>query len=112
MKKSLLIFVCLFLSLSSSAFSMESQGSTTQSDVHQKACQNVFSLINLDLSFMSPRAAVSDVSVSDQKALDNKKGATVAISNKKEAAQTPEPPKNRTSLFRIDLLHMFKIQIL
>lgn len=113
MKKNLLIVICLFLSFAGRAFSTEIQNSPMQSDIKQKACQNIFSLINIDLSVMSPRAAVTDVSVPDSKNADtNKKGAIEPIANKQEIKQPNITPKSKTSLFRIDLLHIFKIQIL
>lgn len=114
MKKILLIVMCLFLSFTGRAFAADLKNAPEDFDLKQKACQNIFSFINIDLSFMSPRAAVADVSVPDAKPADNKKGATIAISAKKEVSPSlpPTPPKNKTSLFRIDLLHIFKIQIL
>lgn len=126
MKKNLLVVLCLFL-LSNAAFSAETKGQAMESEIKQKACQNVFSLINIDLSFMSPRAAVADVIAPNSPCPMCKKDAVMPIANKKEAMPQPAPsakcslpeppasptkPKNRTSFFRIDLLGMFKIQIL
>lgn len=112
MKKNLLLVLCLFLVMSGKAFSAEIKNQPQEMEVRQKACQNVFSLINIDLSLMSPRAAVADVSVPDPKVANNKKDSIVPISNKTETKQPTEISKNRTSLFRIDLFHIFKIQIL
>jgi len=115
MKKNLLIVACLFM-IAGQAFSTEIANSPTNMDLKQKACQNVFSLINIDLSVMSPRAAVADVSTTEPKAPDNRKGAIVPITNKPEPRHEmtppPAPQKNKTSLFRLDLLHIFKIQVL
>jgi len=117
MKKNLLIIACLFLTLANQAQSTEISNSPTNAEVKQKACQNVFSLINIDLSVMSPRATVADVSVPTPMAPDARKGAIVPISNRPpeprpEMTPPPAPQRNKTSLFRLDLLHIFKIQVL
>lgn len=117
MKKNLLVTLCLLLSLSSVAFAADTKIQPTETEIKQKACQNVFSLINIDLSFMSPRAAVADVNTPPSCPMP--KGGIVPITNKK-CMMTPPPPappvkpvqKNKTSFFRIDLLGLFKIQIL
>lgn len=117
MKKNLLVTLCLLLSLSSVAFAADTKIQPTETEVKQKACQNVFSLINIDLSFMSPRAAVADVNTPPPCPMP--KGGIVPLSNK-NGIMTPPPPaqpvkptqKNKTSFFRIDLLGIFKIQIL
>lgn len=120
MKKKLLITLCLLLSLNSVTLASDIKPQPMDTEVKQKACQNVFSLINIDLSFMSPRAAVADVNVPEQKPIAGKNGV-VPIANKKEIMPPPPAnimppppmqPKNKTSLFRIDLLGLFKIQIL
>lgn len=128
MKKSLLIAMCL-LTLSGQAFAAQLQNTPQEMELKQKACQNVFSFINIDLSLMSPRGAAADVNVAnsantnsnDKKSIE----PVVPISNKQCAKQPcscpscasvppPSIPKqqNKTSLFRIDLLHIFKIQVL
>lgn len=113
MKKRILVTVFLFLSLAGQAFSAEVQSKqTNNSDINQKACQNVFSFINIDLSVMSPRAAAADISVTDAKVTNDKKNNIVPIADKKEVKPQPKDSKNKTSLFRIDLLHIFKIQIM
>jgi hypothetical protein len=124
MKKNLLIAACLFLGLSSQAFAVESQNVPTNTEIEQKACQNVFSFINIDLSLMSPRGTAADVNVvnSANSSFSDQKDAIVPVSNKQEIKQpcacafkSQEPAKaskNKTSLFRIDLLHIFKIQIM
>jgi len=112
MKKNLLIVACLILGLGAQAFSAEVQNSPTNTEIEQKACQNVFSFINIDLSVASPRATVSDVSISDIKPADSKSSGIVPIANKTEVKQGQTSQKNKTSLFRLDLLHIFKIQIL
>lgn len=125
MKKNLLIVLCLFLSLSSIAFAADTKIQPTETEVKQKACQNVFSLINIDLSFMSPRATVADVNTPPCPMPS--KGGIVPISDKTGKVMPPpaagrfappappastSPAKNKTSFFRIDLLGIFKIQIL
>lgn len=122
MKKNLLIALCLLLSLNSIALASDTKIQPTETEVKQKACQNVFSLINIDLSFMSPRAAVADVNTPPCPMPP--KGGIVPITNKKgmvmppppserfAPASPPTPAKNKTSFFRIDLLGLFKLQIL
>lgn len=119
MKKNFLIALCLLLSLNSIAFAADTKIQPTETEIKQKACQNVFSLINIDLSFMSPRAAVADVNTPPCPMPP--KGGIVPISDKKGKVMPPPPAgrfappapvKNKTSFFRIDLLGLFKIQIL
>lgn len=122
MKKKLLITAVLLLCLVGKTFAADAKTQNMEYEVKQKACQNAFSFINIDMSFMSPRATAADVSLNDSKLVDTKKDGSVPIANKKDAKPCvrPEvkPPmpmpeyKNKTSLFRIDLLHIFKIQIL
>lgn len=118
MKKNFLITLCLLLSLSSVAFAADTKLQPQDTEIKQKACQNVFSLINIDLSFMSPRAAVADVNAPTPPCPMCKKGGIVPIANKKCMMMPPPAPpvapapKNKTSFFRIDLLGLFKIQIL
>ena len=125
MKKNLLIAAVLFLSLSGNAFCAEAQLPTTQSDIHQKACQNVFSFINIDLSLMSPRGTMADSKIDASTLVPppppRHNGGIVPIANQ---SLTPCPPQplvkeekvitntGKTSLFRLDLFHIFKIQIL
>lgn len=121
MKKNLLVVLCLFLSLNSTAFAAGTKTQNMESEVKQKACQNVFSLINIDLSFLSPRAAVADVNTLPPCPMPPK-GGVVPITNKTGKMMPPQSanfappapikPKNKTSFFRIDLLGIFKIQIL
>lgn len=128
MKKNLLVAACLFFAVSGQAFAAQSQNMPQEMELKQKACQNVFSLINIDLSLMSPRGTAADVNFVDSANTNysGKKDPIVPISNKQCAKQPcpcqmmkpapegpkPLPPQNKTSLFRIDLLHIFKIQIL
>lgn len=125
MKKKLLVTLCLLMSLNSIAFAADTKIQPTETDVKQKACQNVFSLINIDLSVMSPRAAVADVNTPPPFPMQSKSGI-VPITNKNGTIMPPPPAgnfappappiappqKSKTSLFRIDLLGLFKIQIL
>lgn len=122
MKKILLCSVIL-MSLSSSVFAASNPPSNVESEIKQKSCQNVFSFINIDLSLMSPRATVSDTKIdaSTQAPVPPKKDKVVPVSNKQKAKNSctisadvskEKPAQSRTSLFRIDLLHIFKLQIL
>lgn len=120
MKKKLLLVAILFLSMTGTVFSAETQNTLKppiQSSLHQKACQNVFSFINIDLSLMSPRGTAADVSIVDSANTNSNSGnakneAITPVSNKQEVKQPISAQKSKTSLFRIDLLHIFKIQIL
>lgn len=112
MKKILLMTVCLYLSLTAQAFCAENQNIPMQSSVNQKACQNVFSFINIDFSMMSPRGTAADVSVNESISTNSKKDNNIEPIASKQEKPAPKEQKNRTSLFRIDLLHIFKIQIL
>lgn len=122
MKKNMLIVACVFLSLAGKSLAAEAPKPQEMPEIKQKSCQNVFSFINIDLSVMSPRAAASDLSVvTPPMPPESKKGASVAVSYKKEQKPELKQPelntpisntKSKTSLFRIDLLHIFKIQIL
>lgn len=68
MKKNLLIACVIFLSLANSCFACGCcpKGTFTACN-EQKACQNVFALIALDLSFLSPRATAADVHIGKPK---------------------------------------------
>lgn len=122
MKKNLLIVLCLFLSLAGKSMAATAPTPQELPEIKQKSCQNVFSFINIDLSVMSPRAAASDVSVVAPTTVpEPKKGVVVPVSNKteqkaevkqSELKQTIPDTKGKTSLFRIDLLHIFRFQVL
>lgn len=127
MKKSLLIVACLFC-IAGQTFAAQPQTAPQELELKQKACQNIFSFINIDLSIMSPRGTAADVNVvnsANTNSLDKKPSEPIVpICDKKcpkqpcpcalktQAPPPPMPPKNKTSLFRLDLLHIFKIQIL
>lgn len=125
MQKKFLLTAALLLTLSNSAFCASAPQVPNQ-NVHPKACQNTFSFINIDLSFMSPRAAMTDsqIEIQDNQPLPPKKGEIVPIADKRCQGPCPMPPtfdgqqplkapeKNKTSLFRLDLFHFFKLQIL
>ncbi len=120
------------LSISGQAFCAEKTTNNTESEIEQKACQNIFSLINIDLSFMSPRANLTDANVDASSTPKAPKfdDRIIPVTNKKDIKSCPPPnfksqgsqlyppcepkpeQKNRTSLFRLDLFHLFKIQIL
>lgn len=121
--KKILLSIAVLLSLSGTAFCAENAPLPSQQAVHQKACQNVFSFINFDISLMSPRATLADSAVDAQPPLPPAPNAFVPVAHKgdikpcpccsgEKKDSKPEPPKNKTSLFRLDLLHMFKVQIL
>lgn len=66
--KNLLIVFVIFLSLVDSCFACGCCPKGTFSACNeQKACQNVFALIALDLSFLSPRATAADVHIGKPK---------------------------------------------
>lgn len=67
MKKNLLIVLIVFLSLVNVSYACSrcSQGLTVTNG--QKACQNVFSFLAIDFSFLSPRATAADVHVCSPK---------------------------------------------
>lgn len=119
MEKNLLIGLCLFLSLSSVAFAADTKIQPTETEVKQKACQNVFSLINIDLSFMSPRAAVADVNTppcpmpqrNGIVPISDKNGKMIPPPPAGRFAPPAAPTKSKTSFFRIDLLGLFKVQL-
>lgn len=117
MKKNLLIVLCLFVSLAGKSMAAAAPTPQEMPEIKQKSCQNVFSFINIDLSVMSPRAAASDVSVvTPTTAPEAKKGTQVVpVSNKTEQKSEVKQnidTKGKTSLFRIDLLHIFRFQLL
>lgn len=68
MRKIFLIVLVIFLSLAESCFACGGcpKGTFTACN-EQKACQNVFALIALDLSFLSPRATAADVHIGKPK---------------------------------------------
>ena len=110
MKKKFLILSCLFLSLANSTFAAEVQDTQIPSEIRQKACKNVFSFI-IGLSAMSARNSTNEVNISDVKSDDCQESETVPIANESETEPTTENPKNKTSLFRLDLLRLIRIQI-
>ena len=171
MKSPFLLVLIAFLSLSNASFACCGKASTTFStSIGQKACQTVFSFINLDLSLLSPKASIADFNVAgpqttccpkkasspiedtqnatiqtpnEQKSMATEKGTQEAmlpalrgmqyeiipVVNKQESTkmedkqiipianvQEPKQPsinaQSNKSLFRIDLLRRFKIQIL
>jgi len=62
MKKRSLIALIMFISIANASFANGcGSGTKFSTAVCQKACQNIFTLINLDLSIFSPRASIADV---------------------------------------------------
>lgn len=61
MKKIFLIGLIMFLSLTGTSFACCCKNSPSNNSNCQKACQNIFSFIALDLSILSPRATAADV---------------------------------------------------
>lgn len=167
MKKKLLLVLTVFLIFSNASFACCKccpQGLTAANG--QKACQNVFSFLTIDFSFLSPRATAADVHVGKPKccrchtcapdcqqtcpcqpqccppcqtqycpcppqccpcqpkccpcnpqcpkqsmAPDDKK--EIPVSNKQVTNKPCCPnPKDKKSMFRLDLFRTFKIQIL
>lgn len=62
MRKNFLLVLVLFLSLANTSFACCCQHGFTATN-GQKACQNVFSFLAIDFSFLSPRATAADVHV-------------------------------------------------
>lgn len=62
MKKAFLIGLIVFLTFSNVSFACGCKKNSPSGNSNcQKACQTIFSLIALDLSFLSPRATAADV---------------------------------------------------
>lgn len=61
MKKIFLIGLIVFLSFSNTSFACCCKNSPSGNSNCQKACQNIFSFIAIDLSLLSPRASAADV---------------------------------------------------
>lgn len=61
MKKIFLIGLVVFLSFVNASFACCCKNSPTGNSNCQKACHNIFSLIAIDLSLLSPRAAAADI---------------------------------------------------
>lgn len=61
MKKIILIGLIVFLSFTGKSFACCCKNSPSNNSNCQKACQNIFSFIALDLSILSPRATAADV---------------------------------------------------
>lgn len=61
MKKIILIGLIAFLTFANTSFACGCRNSPSGNSNCQKACQNIFSFIALDLSILSPRATAADV---------------------------------------------------
>lgn len=61
MKKIFLIGLVVFLGFANASFADCCKNSPSGNSNCQKACQNIFSLIAIDLSLLSPRAAAADI---------------------------------------------------
>lgn len=86
MKNYVLIVLIMFLSFTNSSASAECRGTSNFSgSVCQRACQNVFSLINLDVSLLSPRASISGLHIMGPKTTCCGRQATKPSENEKEA---------------------------
>lgn len=95
MKKTFLLALIAFFGFTNASFACGCCGSkaatTFSTSIGQKACQTVFSFINLDLSLLSPRASIADFNVAGpqttcctKKAMspdDNMQKATVPTTN-------------------------------
>lgn len=136
----LLAFVLVFSCSNASFACCGCKGSNNLSTrIYQKACQNVLALIHFDVSLLSPRASISDLEVAgpkttccskkqlvipddcpqadppgDKKSMtttDNR-DAIIPVANIKCSNQPCTKPQNKLSLFRVELLRIFKIQVL
>lgn len=141
MKKLFLITLIGILSCFNTCFACGCKGSNTlNTHVCQKACQNVLSLIHLDISLLSPRASIADLGVcgpkttcckkqviapdccpeSDMPATNDKKSMTtddtqekiIPVANIQTTNQPCTKQQSKVSLFRIDLFRIFKFQVL
>lgn len=93
MKKKLLIILMTFSSLANASFACGcgERGTTTLwTSICQKACQNVVSLINLDLSILSPRASIADLNVAGPQTTCCSKKQSVLSPNNDQKSMTPE----------------------
>lgn len=139
MKKLFLIVLIGFLNCP--AFACGCKGSNTlTTHVCQKACQNVLSLIHLDISLLSPRASIADLGVcgpkttcckkqvispdccpepdcpatNDKKSMapENEQEKIIPVANKQITNQICKKTQDKVSAFRVDLFRIFKFQIL
>lgn len=145
MKEKLLILLIIFLSVAGASFACGCgcKYSPSGNSNCQKACQNIFSLIALDLSLLSPRAAAADVSVKPnccelrqpccipqqpcctpqppcctpqppccpRQSMGENQDGIIPVCNKTSLSKPCANEQAKTSLFRIDLFRLFKIQI-
>lgn len=116
--KKIILSTLLVLSTSCSiSFANELDKNTPVTpNFNQKSCQNIFSLINIDFSALSPRGTITDVVLKEegneikaQKPTEVPVTDKTALINKDEASVKS---KDTTSLFRLDLLKLIKIRIL
>ena len=162
MLKKIIITTIILLSFANTSFACgcAAEGKTSlATSNNQKACQNVFSFITIDFSFLSPRATAADVHVCPPKhfmpwrhkcctppciqpcmpqccpctpqcsqcqtksmtiddddeamlpANDKKETGIMPVTNKQELVTPDAVRTKKTSLFRIDLLRHFKIDL-
>lgn len=142
MRKNLLIALLVLLSFLGKSFALCAKGETAlATSNNQKACQTIFTLFAIDFSVLSPRATAADVHINQPKtpccvpsacpctpqccpctsessdciesAVPTTDDKIIPIANKQIIQPKVVPtPKNKASLFRLDLFRIFKIQIL
>lgn len=134
MRKIFLIALITFVGFTSQSFTEAKCCSTTtvSPSICQKACHNIFSVIALDLSILSPRAAAADIHTCMPKfpcccpkksmtpeekqetivTSDNEQNTIIPVADKKELKPPCASPQDKKSFFRIDLFRIFKLQIL
>lgn len=122
-----------YLSCSSITFAAPCNASTKlMTAITQKACKNIVSLISIDLSLLSPKAAAADVHTcacmpkanncckKSMLPTEEQEAGIVPASNMQITNPNPNstPTTNevnqqvsRTNLFRIDLFRIIKFQI-
>lgn len=123
MKKQLIMSALVALAVVTPAFADTASDNT---NLDQKACSNVFSLVNVNVSAFSPSMSAADISIKGNKVTSPSKDtkAEVPVSDKssqKEPAQEITQVRelnnvsltntDSTSFFRLDLLGIIKIKL-
>lgn len=121
MKKELLILALALLLVGSPALAETSKDTT---NLNQKACNNIFSLVNVSVSAFSPSVSAADISVKGNKIAPPPVKGDVPVADKtprQEPVEAIQPARelnnvsiktpDKTSFFRIDLLGIIKIKL-
>lgn len=113
MKKNLLIVLCLFLSLNSTAFAEDAKSQTSEAEIKHKT-RPAFSFINLDFSSNTTQA-VNTNTKSAEREITNKNN-TPQQGSIRDEIMAPLRPTDKDAddiihFFRLDLLGIFKIQL-